>query len=66
MAKHCCEMMRTEVENVCDLHADRFDCPDAVVNYSEPGNRYGRIIHDGGSSVLSIAFCPWCGTKLPS
>jgi hypothetical protein len=43
-----------------------FECPDALVNYSEQGKDYGLIIHDGGSSVISIAFCPWCGAKLPS
>jgi hypothetical protein len=64
-------MMRANVENVCDLHPDRFECPDALVNYgrsereSESGNHYGLIIHDGGSSSISIAFCPWCGTRLP-
>jgi hypothetical protein len=59
-------MMRANTENVCDLHPDRFECPDALVNYSEHGEDYGLIIHDGSSSVISIAFCPWCGTKLPS
>ena len=59
-------MMRANTENVCDLHSDRFECPDALVNYSERRKDYGLIIHDGGSSVISIAFCPWCGTKLPS
>jgi hypothetical protein len=65
MAKHCCEMMRSNVEKACELHADRFECPDALVNCSERGS-YGLIIHDGGSSEISIAFCPWCGTQLPS
>lgn len=23
------------------------------------------MVHDGGSSVVAIAFCPWCGSKLP-
>jgi hypothetical protein len=23
------------------------------------------MIHDGGSSVLLITFCPWCGSRLP-
>jgi hypothetical protein len=31
---------------------------------------YGLYVRDGearyGSSVIEIAFCPWCGTKLPA
>jgi len=65
MAKHCCEMMRANVESLCDLHPDRFDCPDALVDYSERTDGYGLIIHDGGLSVISIQFCPWCGARLP-
>jgi len=30
MAIHCCEMMRTNVESVCDQHPDRHDCPDCL------------------------------------
>lgn len=66
MAEHCCDMMQSNVENVCDLHTDRFDCPDALVYYSESRDRYGLIIHDGGGSVITISYCPWCGTKLPA
>jgi hypothetical protein len=62
---HCCEMMRSNVENACDQHADRFDCPDCLVNYDERSRHYGLIIHDGGGSVITIQFCPWCGAKLP-
>ncbi|WP_443024326.1 MULTISPECIES: DUF6980 family protein [unclassified Sphingomonas] len=24
------------------------------------------MIHDGGSSMIGIACCPWCGTRLPA
>ncbi|HZY17518.1 MAG TPA: hypothetical protein VFE82_03505 [Ramlibacter sp.] len=34
--------------------------------YSPKFNEYGLIVHDGGSSAIAIAFCPWCGTKLPA
>jgi hypothetical protein len=23
------------------------------------------MVHDGGSSVIVISYCPWCGIKLP-
>lgn len=64
MASHCCDMMRSNVENGCDLHPDRFECPDALVHYSERTRRYGLIIHGGGQSVIAIRFCPWCGARL--
>ncbi|WP_430444133.1 DUF6980 family protein [Sphingorhabdus contaminans] len=64
MTEHCCEMMRSNVENICDMHPDRFDCPDCLIDYSE--DSYGLIIHDGGHSVITISYCPWCATKLPN
>ncbi|MCP2342173.1 hypothetical protein FHU30_007565 [Actinomadura rupiterrae] len=47
------------------MHPDPHECADALVTYSERFDEYGLIIHDGGSAVSSISFCPWCGTKLP-
>lgn len=62
---HCCSNMKDAVESVCDEHADRFDCPDALVSYSAKFDEYGLIVHDGGSSIVAIEFCPWCGSRLP-
>jgi hypothetical protein len=62
----CCEMMRRNVEARCDQHPDPFDCPDTVVFYSAKGDRYGLIVHDGGTSYIAIKYCPWCGVSLPS
>jgi hypothetical protein len=64
-ARHCCEMMRSNVEQQCDQHPDPFDCADRVVYFAENLREYGLIIHDGGSSHIAIAYCPWCATKLP-
>lgn len=61
----CCEDMRLDLERLCDLHPERWDCPDCLVWYSASQNGYGLIIHDGGESYLRIRFCPWCGTALP-
>lgn len=52
-----------DLSQVCPNHPDRYDCPDALI--AEVGGGFGLIIHDGGSSVIEIAHCPWCGTKLP-
>ena len=65
MSQHCCETMRENVENVCDQHADREDCPDCLIDFRPHSGLYGIMIHDGGSSMITIAYCPWCGTRLP-
>lgn len=57
--------MRSQIDLKCDLHADAFECPDHLIKYSVRFNEYGIIIHDGGTSSISINFCPWCGSKLP-
>ena len=62
---HCCEEMRQEVERVCGQHPDQFECPDSLIHYGTVYREYGLIVHDGGTSVISIRFCPWCGTRLP-
>jgi hypothetical protein len=62
MTEICCERMDDDLNRTCDLHADRAACPDALI--SRGRNGYGLIIHDGGSSVIEIFFCPWCGTRL--
>jgi hypothetical protein len=62
----CCEMMKDNAEKRCDEHPDPFDCPDNLIFCSPRDDRYGLIIHDGGSSYIAIKYCPWCGATLPS
>jgi hypothetical protein len=50
--------------STCEMHPDRFDCPDALIHYSTQSDEYGLIVHDGGSSVIGIDYCPWCGASL--
>lgn len=64
MSDHCCSRMAEDLAQTCSLHADRSACPDALIG--RIGEGYGIIVHDGGSSVVEIAFCPWCGTRLPA
>lgn len=64
MSTHCCDMMRENVEKACPDHEDKYDCPDALIDYWENDPAYGIIVHDGGHSMITINFCPWCGTKL--
>jgi hypothetical protein len=65
MTQHCCERLRDVVSQTCDAHADPNDCPDALVRYSPQYDEYGLLLHDGGTSAVQIAFCPWCGARLP-
>ncbi len=60
----CCDMMRRQVEMKCEIHADRYDCPDCLIAYSEHPQEYGLIVHDGGRSKIRIEYCPWCGCGL--
>jgi hypothetical protein len=62
---HCCDEMRAHLEQVCEVHALPYDCPDHIVVYVPKFDEYGLIMHDGGTSFLAIAYCPWCGNRLP-
>ncbi|MBS4209499.1 hypothetical protein [Bacillus sp. FJAT-50079] len=64
MKQHCCEYMNDHATFQCDLHDDPFKCPDQLILFDEKANDYSLMIHDGGSSVIGIKFCPWCGTNL--
>lgn len=59
--------MAFDLNQVCKWHPDRAACPDAMIAQVRGG--YGLYVRDGedayGSSVIEIAHCPWCGTKLP-
>jgi hypothetical protein len=55
--------MAYDLSQVSNLHPNRYDCPDALI--AEVGGGYGLIVHDGGESVIRIAYCPWCGARLP-
>lgn len=67
MTAICCETMAHDLTLVCDLHADRAACPDAMIAQVRGG--FGLYVRDGeeghAGSVIEIAYCPWCGTKLP-
>jgi hypothetical protein len=62
---HCCADMTAALEMRCDRHDDPFECADSLVSYSAVFDEYGLIVHDGGASSVLIAYCPWCGAKLP-
>lgn len=59
--KHCCLEMTYHLAT-SSLIEDKNDA-DIIIEYHKPSS-YGIPIHDGGSSMVSISFCPWCGEKL--
>jgi hypothetical protein len=58
----CCDRMGLQLNWHCDLHDTCWECPDALI--AQANESYGLIIHDGGTSVIAISHCPWCGTLL--
>jgi hypothetical protein len=57
--------MAYALTTTCRVHKDPADCPDRVMVYIPKFDEYGIPVRDGGSSMLVISFCPWCGKKLP-
>lgn len=64
--RHCCRQMTGRLEHVCSQHPDPFECPDHLVIFAPRFREYGLIVHDGGTGVIPIRFCPWCGSTLPA
>ena len=62
--KACCEMMAAQLHLTCEDHPSLEDCPDSIIGFFASTGDYGLRIHDGGSSLLIIDFCPWCRTSL--
>lgn len=65
VAPYCCEMMRSNIEKVCEQHDHAEDCPDRLGTFVPKFNEFGLPVHDGGSSYVIIEYCLWCGRKLP-
>jgi hypothetical protein len=57
--------MTLDLSHVCATHPDRYQCPDALIDYSARFDEYGIIVHDGDISSVKISYCPWCGAELP-
>lgn len=63
MSGPCCDRMKFDLDQTCDQHTDRFDCPDNLIAQVRGG--FGLIVHDGSGSAIEISYCPWCGSALP-
>ncbi len=47
--------MKTAIEDI-----------DLPIFYVEKFREYGVKVLDGGTSYISIGYCPWCGRQLPA
>jgi hypothetical protein len=60
----CCRQMADKVaESVNSDGVIKYNNADVIINKWGNGT-YGIPIHDGGTSVIQINHCPWCGSKL--
>ena len=60
----CCFIMAFQVaKGVKRTGKIIYDDVDVIMRKWEDGT-YGIPIHDGGSSIISIKYCPWCGKQL--
>jgi hypothetical protein len=59
----CCDSMAAQLNWSCDKHSSPSECPDALVGRFA-ADRFGLLIHDGGTSHVEISDCPWCGALL--
>jgi len=56
-------MMAAQLSVTCDVH-ETSECPDILIGYFSTTGDYGLRVHDGGSSMILIDFCPWCRRRL--
>ena len=61
----CCTVLRDRSTLGCGVHTDPLDCADVLVVWSDYHGAYGLPVRDGGTSRVTIVFCPWCGARLP-
>jgi hypothetical protein len=64
VSRYPCVHIAYRVTETCSQHPDPFDCPDAVIVGPRAFGRYGIPMRDGGSSIIVISHCPWCGIEL--
>jgi len=63
--RYPCVHMAYRVTYQCPEHDDPWECPDYLLVYNEQFDEYGIPVRDGGPSMVTIDYCPWCGVKLP-
>lgn len=64
LASYPCVHVAYHSTHLCEQHADAWECPDMTLVRTSGG--FGIPIRDGGTSVIRIQYCPWCGINLLS
>ncbi|RLD29804.1 MAG: hypothetical protein DRI75_02120 [Bacteroidetes bacterium] len=60
----CCLTMADNLFESRDSNGQiKYDNVDVIINKWSDGT-YGIPIHDGGTSIIEIKYCPWCGKNL--
>ena len=63
-SEFCCLKMADKIFDGIDKNGEiDYDNVDVIMRKWKNGT-YGIPIHDGGSSIIEIDYCPWCGKKL--
>jgi hypothetical protein len=57
--------MSDEPPHLCEGKARVLADPNILLVYDDKLREYGIPVQDGGSSMIVIEFCPFCGAKLP-
>ena len=58
----CCSILAYYLERECAIHSDPWDCPDRLFYRANDGE-IGIVVHDGGSSFVTMLYCPFCGRE---
>ena len=63
-SEYCCLEMANKIMDSIDKSGEiKYGNVDVIMHKWVDGT-YGIPIHDGGSSIIEIKFCPWCGNKI--
>ncbi|QDV89217.1 hypothetical protein RAS2_02810 [Phycisphaerae bacterium RAS2] len=54
-----------DVPHCCDDMAKHLREHEVAIVYWDKYRQYGISVLDGGASIQTIRFCPWCGRQLP-
>ena len=63
-SQFCCMTMASRIFESLDAHGEIETKNKDVVMRKWKNGTYGIPIHDGGSSIIKINYCPWCRNKL--
>lgn len=61
--KFCCETLKQQILNECSAHG--FSCPDNLIQIGIDMNEKYFWCGEAGNASYAIAYCPFCGSKLP-